>query len=89
MKKLLKGILLGALMLTLVACGNNNSGSENVKVDLGALMEQIITDNFAEAAFIDYDEEYLSYMMELDLETVVDAKKLLSDINHKITTVIE
>jgi len=26
---------------------------------------------------------------KLDLETVADAKKLLSDINHKITTVIE
>ena len=26
---------------------------------------------------------------KLDLETVVDAKKLLSDVNHQITAIIE
>lgn len=70
MKKLLKGIVLVALALTLVACGNNkgntNNEEETVKVDLGALMEQIIADNFAEAAFGDYDDEYLTNFMELD-----------------------
>ena len=86
MKKLLKGILLGALMLTLVACGNNNS-SENVKVDLGALMEEIVTNNFAEAAFIDYDDEYLSNMMELDLglvETYVGKYPMISMVATEI-----
>ena len=70
MKKLLKGIVLVALALTLVACGNSkgntNNEEETVKVDLGALMEQIIADNFAEAAFGDYDDEYLTNFMELD-----------------------
>lgn len=69
MKKLLKGIMLCALALALVACGSskeNTKVEEPIKIDLGVLMEQIIADNFAEAAFVDYDDEYLTNYMELD-----------------------
>ena len=63
MNKLVKGLLIGALMLALTACGGKK---DEVKVDLGTLIDEVVAEHFAEAALIDYDEDYLTNMMQMD-----------------------
>ena len=76
MKKVWKTLVSVAVFISLVGCtsnmpvkeeNNNPVIEETEPIDIGEVMNQILIDNFAEGSFIDYDNEYLSEKLGIDV----------------------